>query len=85
MNKTATINSRISPVLKTEVEKIFQKIGLSPSQAITLFYSQVSLKKGLPFSVKIPNKETIEAIEELESGGGTECKISTFKKDFGLK
>ncbi len=83
MAKTATINSRIAPELKAEVEKIFRKLGLSTSEAITLFYNQVNLNNGLPFEVKIPNKETIEAMEELENGGGIEYdSFESFKKDF---
>ena len=74
MNKTATINSRISPVLKKETEKIFYQLGISTSEAITLFFTQVTLAKGLPFEIKIPNKETREAIEELENEKGVKCK-----------
>ena len=37
MTKTATINSRIAPKLKKEAEAIFAQLGLSTSEAITLF------------------------------------------------
>ena len=40
--------------------------GLSPAQAIRIFYTQISMHHGLPFEVKIPNVTTREAIEELE-------------------
>jgi len=68
MSKTATVNSRIDPGLKKEAELIFRKVGLSASEAITLFYAQVTLNKGLPVSVRIPNKTTQEAMEEAERG-----------------
>ena len=35
-----------------------------------LFLYQVVQQRGLPFEVKIPNAETIAAIEELETGKG---------------
>ena len=44
------------------MEKIFQDLGLSTSEAIGLFYEHVSQNKGLPFSVNVPNAETLQAI-----------------------
>jgi DNA-damage-inducible protein J len=70
MAKTAYLNARIDPDLKSEAEAIFEKIGLTSSQAITLFYKQVSLQQGIPFQVRVPNSETLAAIREAEQGGG---------------
>ncbi len=66
MAKTAVISARIDPELKQATEHIFQELGLSTTQAITLFYRQVDLHRGLPFSVKLPNKVTQEALAEAE-------------------
>lgn len=74
MSKAATINARIEPALKMQAEAILHKVGLSTAEAIRLFYSQVCLQNGLPFEVKIPNKETREAMVELESGKGERFK-----------
>ena len=74
MNKAATVNARIEPGLKMQAESILHKVGLSTAEAIRLFYSQVCLQNGLPFEVKIPNKKTRAAIEELESGKGHRYK-----------
>lgn len=68
MAKTSSINSRIEPELKAQAEAIFAELGLSTSDAITLFFKQVSMHNGLPFEVKIPNAETIQALTEIESG-----------------
>ncbi|MCB0184303.1 MAG: type II toxin-antitoxin system RelB/DinJ family antitoxin, partial [Caldilineaceae bacterium] len=35
---------------------VFQALGLTSSQAITLFYRQVQLQQGLPFAVRLPQK-----------------------------
>lgn len=64
MAKTATIRARIEPELKSDAEQIFSQIGLSVTQAITLFYKQVTWQKGLPFAVKIPNNETLQALAQ---------------------
>lgn len=56
MAKTATIRARIEPELKSEVENIFKKLGVSTTEVISMLYSQVKLKKGLPFEVKLQAK-----------------------------
>lgn len=71
MNKAATINARIEPKLKYQAEAILHQVGLSTAEAIRVFYIQICLKKGLPFDVKLPNDETLAAIDELEAGKGT--------------
>ena len=70
MAKTATIRARIEPQLKLQAEELFSQLGLSVTQAITLFYKQVTLQKGLPFSVKIPNTETLQALRQARDGEG---------------
>ena len=70
MAKTEMIRARVEPELKYQAEEVFSKIGLSPTEAITLFYAQVTLHRGLPFAVKIPNAETIEALRQARSGEG---------------
>ena len=67
MAKTAYLNARIDPELKAQAEDVFSKIGLSSSQAITLFYKQVEMQQGLPFEIKIPNKATLKAIEDAKT------------------
>ncbi|MEI9479706.1 MAG: type II toxin-antitoxin system RelB/DinJ family antitoxin [Deltaproteobacteria bacterium] len=68
--KSAMVRARIEPGLKTEAEKYFDILGLSTTQAITLFFKQVELHRGLPFEINIPNAETITAMKEIEDGSG---------------
>ena len=58
MAREATVRARIDPDLKDEVEHLFRELGLSTTEAITLFYHQVKLRHGLPFDVVVPNKTT---------------------------
>ena len=62
--KSARISTRINPELKAEVESILSSLGLSASDAIDMLYHQISMHRGLPFEAKVPNKETIEALNE---------------------
>ncbi len=66
MAKSAMIRARTEPGLKAAVDKIFHKLGLSCSEAINLFFAQVTLKKGIPFDVAIPNKSTLKAMKDVE-------------------
>ena len=69
MNKSAMIRARVDPNLKDEVESILGQLGLSATQAITLFYQQVKLNRGLPFDVRIPNAVTQRTFAETDAGG----------------
>ncbi len=68
MGKTSTIRARIEPDLKGRAEEIFRKLGLTTTQAITLFYKQVELRKGLPFDVAIPNEITRRTFSDTDAG-----------------
>lgn len=74
--KTETVNARVEPALKASAEKIFHKLGMNTTDAINIFLSQVVLNKGIPFEVRIPNKETRQAMRELREGEGTEYETS---------
>lgn len=64
MAKTAMVRARITPDLKPESEKILKKLGLTSTEAITMFYTQIKLYKGLPFDVRIPNKTTLDILKK---------------------
>jgi DNA-damage-inducible protein J len=68
--RNAVVRARVSANLKNDVEIILMHLGITMSEAISLYLSQIKLKEGIPFAVKIPNKETQRAIEETEKGIG---------------
>ena len=68
MSKTATVRARIEPRLKKEAEHVLEDLGLSATQAINLFYRQVTLRKGLPFDVVIPSETTRRTFESTDAG-----------------
>lgn len=73
MSRAATIHARIDPILKHDAEQILHQLGLNTSQAINAFYAQIVHVRGIPFELKLPNKETIAAMKELDSG-----KVKTY-------
>jgi DNA-damage-inducible protein J len=66
--KTGYINARVEPKLKKSAEAVFDKIGLSTTDAVTIFLKQVVAQKGMPFAVKVPNRETVRALRDAEAG-----------------
>ena len=64
MAKTAQIQIRLDTDLKVEAEGILRTIGLSPTEFMRMSLRQLVMCKGLPFTARIPNQETVEAINE---------------------
>ncbi len=65
--KTAIINARVKPDLKNEVEQILSRLGITTTQAITMYFEQIKMNKGIPFQVKIPNDETVQAMKDARA------------------
>ena len=65
-------NIYLDQQVKAEAKELFKKFHISLSDAVNLFLSQSVLEQGLPFQVKIPNAQTIKAIEDVENGIGLE-------------
>lgn len=74
-----TVQARVSPELKQEAEAVFMAMGLTTAEAIRVFLQQTVNSGGLPFqpTTKRPNIETLEAMLELENGGGQEFQTTT--------
>ena len=53
-----------------QARDILDEIGLNYSQAISIFNKMIVLNRGLPFELKIPNNDTLKALNELEKREG---------------
>ena len=64
----SNINIRIDGDIKSSAEKVFARLGLTPTTAIVLFYNQVIRTNSIPFELKadMPNEKTVKALQELE-------------------
>lgn len=69
MAKTANINIRIDPEIKTSAEKLFSSFGITITDAINIFLHKSIMEGGLPFEMKQPryNTETEAAIQEAKA------------------
>jgi DNA-damage-inducible protein J len=56
------VRARVSPALKHNAERVLDKIGMSMTEAIRLFLTQISLRQEFPLELKIPNQTTLQAL-----------------------
>ena len=62
MAKTSPVYARIDTSLKDKAEAVLTKLGITPSGAIQMFYSQIVLHNGIPFDVRIPSPKPMPAV-----------------------
>jgi len=68
MNRTTTVRARMEPGLKSEVEELLERLGVTTTDAITMFFSQIRLRQGIPFSVAMPNAITRRTFDATDRG-----------------
>ncbi len=54
MANTTAVYARIDTGLKENAERILAQLGISPSSAIQMLYSQIVLTRGLPLNLQLP-------------------------------
>ena len=66
MSRTVTVRARMAPGLKSDVEVLLGQLGVTTTEAITMFFSQIRLRKGIPFSIEVPNNSTRRTFETTD-------------------
>ena len=54
MEKTATLNLRVNPIVKARAEEVLAQLGVPMSTAIDMYLNQIYLTGGIPFTVTLP-------------------------------
>lgn len=81
----ATINIRVDEKLKSQSENIFDELGMGMTAAITIFLKAVVRNNGIPFSLEIPNNETIKAFKEADDISSGKVKAKKYKSSADLR
>lgn len=68
MTKSSTIHATIDQPTKEKAQGILCDLGMSMSEAISIYFKQIILHQGLPFEVKIPNKVTVQTFKNTDNG-----------------
>ena len=68
MAKTANINIRVEPEVKSTVDGIFSHFGITVADAVNIFLHKVMIVGGMPFDMTLPryNEETLSAMQEAQ-------------------
>lgn len=73
--KNSLVKARVNSELKHQADKVLKKLGVSMSEIINALLAQIKLTQSVPFQLRIPNEETLQAMRETEQGIGlVECK-----------
>jgi DNA-damage-inducible protein J len=67
---TTTLNTRIDAKSKEQARKILDCLGLSMSEAISMYFRQIILRRGIPFDIEIPNELTAKTLRDSRKGRG---------------
>ena len=67
MNKNTNINIRTTEDVKKNAGIILTGLGLNMSSAVNLFLKQVINHRGIPFDLRMPNNETLQAMDDIEN------------------
>ena len=80
MAKTANLNIRIEPEVKSTVDGIFSHFGITVADAVNIFLHKVMIEGGLPFDMTLPkyNDETLAAMQEARDIAGGKIKTKSY-------
>ena len=75
----ATIQVDVDDGLKTEVDFLFDSLGLDISTAVNLFFNAALETDGIPFEIKhkTPRPDLLEAIEDSRNRRNLSCPYKT--------
>ena len=65
---TGMVHIRVDERVKAKEAKTLASMGLTVSGAVRLLLVRVAAEKALPFDVRVPNRETIAAIQAGQRG-----------------
>jgi DNA-damage-inducible protein J len=69
MSRSGTYQIRIDEEEKQETFAVFNELGITPAQAVKMFFTQVRRTHSIPFPIEYtPNAETAQAIAEAKQG-----------------
>jgi DNA-damage-inducible protein J len=80
MNQSAVVHARIDPATKAATEKILNSLGMTPTEAIRLFYRQIAIRKSFPLELHVPNKLTASVLSKSDR----DEDIETFESSAAL-
>jgi DNA-damage-inducible protein J len=66
MSQSAVVHARIDQATKAATEKVLDSLGMTPTEAIRLFYRQIAIRKSFPIELHVPNKLTASVLSKSD-------------------
>ena len=77
-------NFRIDSDAKESAYKIFEQIGIRPTDAVNMFINYVAMFKTLPFKPSVPNAKTKKALKESAKKSKKYRNFKSIRKELKL-
>ncbi len=83
MRKTEVYQVRLDSQEKKQAFAVFKQLGITPAQAVRLFFKQVVLTKSIPFAIENPsiNMEQLTKLRKMKSEHATAPLSPTYQPD----
>ena len=66
MSQSAVVHARIDQATKTATEEVLEALGMTPTEAIRLFYRQIAIRKSFPLELRVPNELTASVLSKSD-------------------
>lgn len=66
ISQSAVVHARIDLATKIATEKVLSSLGMTPTEAIRLFYRQIAIRKSFPLELYFPNKLTSSVLAKSD-------------------
>jgi DNA-damage-inducible protein J len=67
MSQSAVVHARIDHATKAATEKVLATLGMTPTEAIRLFYRQIAIRKSFPLELYVPNNLTASVLTKSDN------------------
>jgi len=68
MAATGMVHIRVDEKVKAKAAKTLASMGLTVSDAVRLLLTRIASENAFPFEVRVPNRETVAAMEAGKRG-----------------
>ena len=65
MAKTASVFTRVDPMINEQAEEVLNELGMSMATAMEVYLRQIALLKKIPFEIKLPNESQLIHYQDL--------------------
>jgi DNA-damage-inducible protein J len=72
MSQSAVVHARIDRETKAATEKVLEALGMTPTEAIRLFYRQIAIRQSFPLELHVPNKLTASVLVKSDNNKNIE-------------